>query len=112
VQAKAGDASIESTGYRISQTTGWRAISPTRSDDAQLDHLPGLASLSRLQRDPEVEGLVATRRANLETVGMFAEKSSPQRRDRLLRVGVDGFSSMTFDQQLAVWVMTGGWWHG
>ena len=44
---------------------------------------------------------------------MFAENevTSPAR-SFLLRVGVGGFSAMTLDQQLAVWVMTGGWWRG
>jgi integrase len=60
--------------------------------------------VSRLQRDPRVEVLVAAYRADLEAAGMFAENevTSPAR-SFLLRVGVDGFSSMTLDQQLAVW---------
>jgi len=60
--------------------------------------------VSRLARDPNVEGLVAAYRADLEAAGMFAENevTSPAR-SFLLRVGPDGFSAMTLDQQLAVW---------
>ena len=60
--------------------------------------------MSRLERDPHVEELVAAYRADLEAAGMFAESevTSPAR-SFLLRVGVDGFSAMTLDQQLAVW---------
>ena len=60
--------------------------------------------MSRLERDPEVEVLVAAYRADLEAAGMFAENevTSPAR-SFLLRVGPDGFSAMTLDQQLAVW---------
>jgi integrase len=60
--------------------------------------------VSRLERDPRVEVLVAAYRADLEAAGMFAENevTSPAR-SFLLRVGVDGFSAMTLDQQLAVW---------
>jgi hypothetical protein len=60
--------------------------------------------VSRLARDPEVEALVCAYRADLEAAGMFAENEviSPAR-SFLLRVGVDGFSAMTLDQQLAVW---------
>jgi hypothetical protein len=60
--------------------------------------------VSRLERDPHVEELVAAYRADLEAAGMFAqnEVTSPAR-SFLLRVGVDGFSAMTLDQQLAVW---------
>jgi hypothetical protein len=59
--------------------------------------------VSRLERDPQVEALVAAYRADLEAAGMFAENevTSPAR-SFLLRVGVDGFSAMTLDQQLAV----------
>ena len=60
--------------------------------------------MSRLQRDPHVEELVAAYRADLEEAGMFAENevTSPAR-SFLLRVGVDGWSAMTLDQQLAIW---------
>ncbi len=60
--------------------------------------------MSRLDRDPHVEVLVAAYRADLEAAGMFAENevTSPAR-SFLLRVGVDGWSAMTLDQQLAVW---------
>jgi integrase len=60
--------------------------------------------VSRLERDPHVEVLVAAYRADLEDAGMFAENevTSPAR-SFLLRVGPDGFSAMTLDQQLAVW---------
>ena len=59
--------------------------------------------MSRLERDPDVEALVAAYRADLQVAGMFAENevTSPAR-SFLLRVGVDGFSAMTLDQQLAV----------
>jgi integrase len=59
--------------------------------------------VSRLERDPQVEVLVAAYRADLEAAGMFAENevTSPAR-SFLLRVGVYGFSAMTLDQQLAV----------
>ena len=59
--------------------------------------------MSRLARDPRVEALVAAYRADLEAAGMFAENevTSPAR-SFLLRVGPDGFSAMTLDQQLAV----------
>jgi hypothetical protein len=59
--------------------------------------------VSRLERDSEVEVLVAAYRADLEAAGMFAENevTSPAR-SFLLRVGVDGWSAMTLDQQLAV----------
>ena len=59
--------------------------------------------MSRLERDPEVERLVCAYRADLEAAGMFAENevTSPAR-SFLLRVGVDGFSAMTLDQQLAI----------
>ena len=60
--------------------------------------------MSRLARDPHVEQLVCAYRADLEAAGMFAENevTSPAR-SFLLRVGVDGWSKMTLDQQLAVW---------
>ena len=60
--------------------------------------------MSRLARDPHVEELVAAYRADLQAAGMFAENEviSPAR-SFLLRVGPDGFSAMTLDQQLAVW---------
>ncbi len=60
--------------------------------------------MSRLERDPHVEELVAAYRADLEAAGMFAsnEVTSPARAF-LLRVGVEGWSAMTVDQQLAVW---------
>ena len=69
--------------------------------------------MSRLARDPQVEALVCAYRADLERSGMFAENevTSPAR-SFLLRVGLDGFSAMGLDQQLAVWAMTGGWWRG
>lgn len=59
--------------------------------------------MTRLARDPRVENLVAAYRADLEAGGMFAENevTSPAR-SFLLRVGPDGFSAMTLDQQLAV----------
>ena len=59
--------------------------------------------MSRLARDSQVEALVAAYRADLEAAGMFAENevTSPAR-SFLLRVGVDGWSAMTLDQQLAV----------
>ena len=59
--------------------------------------------MSRLARDPRVEALVAAYRADLEAAGMFAENevTSPAR-SFLLRVGTDGWSAMTLDQQLAV----------
>jgi integrase len=60
--------------------------------------------VSRLERDPHVEELVAAYRGDLENAGMFAENevTSPAR-SFLLRVGRDGWSAMTLDQQLAVW---------
>jgi integrase len=60
--------------------------------------------VSRLERDPNVEVLVAAYRADLQAAGMFAENevTSPAR-SFLLRVGPDGFAAMTLDQQLAVW---------
>jgi hypothetical protein len=60
--------------------------------------------VSRLERDPQVEELVAAYRTDLDDAGMFAENevTSPAR-SFLLRVGVDGWSAMTLDQQLAVW---------
>jgi len=69
--------------------------------------------VSRLARDPNVEELLAAYRADLVAAGMFAENevTSPAR-SFLLRVGPDGFAAMTLDQQLAVWVMTAGWWRG
>jgi integrase len=59
--------------------------------------------VSRLARDPDVEALVDAYRADLQAAGMFAanEVTSPAR-SFLLRVGVDGFATMTLDQQLAV----------
>ena len=59
--------------------------------------------MSRLARDPQVEALVCAYRADLERSGMFAENevTSPAR-SFLLRVGLDGFSAMGLDQQLAV----------
>jgi integrase/recombinase XerD len=60
--------------------------------------------VSRLERNPDVETLVCAYRADLEAAGMFAENevTSPAR-SFLLRVGVEGFSAMTLDQQLALW---------
>jgi hypothetical protein len=60
--------------------------------------------VSRLERDPHVEELVAAYRTDLKAAGMFAENevTSPAR-SFLLRVGPDGFSAMTVDQQLALW---------
>jgi integrase len=59
--------------------------------------------VSRLERDPQVEALVCAYRADLEGAGMFAENEvTLPARSFLLRVGVDGFSAMTLDQQLAV----------
>lgn len=59
--------------------------------------------MSRLQRDPQVEALVAAYRADLEDAGMFArnEVTSPARAF-LLRVGVDGWTRMSLEQQLAI----------
>ncbi len=59
--------------------------------------------MSRLEHDPQVEALVATYRAELEDNGMFAENevTSPAR-SFLLRVGVDGWSRMSLEQQLAI----------
>jgi hypothetical protein len=59
--------------------------------------------MSRLARDPDVEALVDAYRADLQAAGMFAENeiTSPAR-SFLLRVGSDGWSAMTLDQQLAV----------
>jgi hypothetical protein len=59
--------------------------------------------VSRLQRDPRVEALVAAYRADLEDAGMFAENevTSPARAF-LLRVGAEGWSCMSLDEQLAI----------
>lgn len=59
--------------------------------------------MSRLERDPQVEALVDEYRADLEAAGMFAknEVTSPAR-SFLLRVGVDGWSRMSVDEQLAI----------
>ncbi len=59
--------------------------------------------MSRLARDPHVEALVCAYRTDLERSGMFAENEviSPAR-SFLLRVGLNGFSAMGLDQQLAV----------
>jgi hypothetical protein len=59
--------------------------------------------VSRLARDPQVEALVAAYRADLEAAGQYARKevTSPARAF-LLRIGVDGWASLSLDQQLAV----------
>jgi integrase len=59
--------------------------------------------VSRLARDPQVEALVAAYRADLEDAGMFArnEVTSPARAF-LLRVGVDGWTCLSLEQQLAI----------
>ena len=59
--------------------------------------------MSRRERDPQVEALVSAYRADLEDAGMFArnEVTSPAR-SFLLRVGLQGWASMTLDQQLAI----------
>jgi integrase len=59
--------------------------------------------VSRLQRDPQVEALVAAYRADLEAAGQFAENEviSPARAF-LLRVGVAGWPGLSLEQQLAV----------
>ncbi|MCA1679558.1 MAG: site-specific integrase [Actinobacteria bacterium] len=59
--------------------------------------------MSRLRRDPQVEALVAAYRADLEAAGQYAKKevTSPAR-SFLLRVGVEGWSSMPLDEQLAI----------
>jgi integrase len=74
--------------------------------------------VSRLERDPEVEALVAAYRADLEATGQFAENevTSPAR-SFLLRVGVEGWSRLSLaeqcslsghDSRLVLWlIMTG-----
>jgi integrase len=59
--------------------------------------------VSRLERDPQVEALVAAYRDGLQDAGMFAENevTSPAR-SFLLRVGCEGWSSMSLEQQLAI----------
>ncbi len=59
--------------------------------------------MSRLERDPQIEALVAAYCADLEDAGMFAENevTSPAR-SFLLRVGLQGWASMTLEQQLAI----------
>jgi len=59
--------------------------------------------VSRLERDPQIEELVAAYCADLEDAGMFAENevTSPAR-SFLLRVGLQGWASMTLEQQLAI----------
>ena len=59
--------------------------------------------MSRLERDPQVEALVAAYRDGLQDAGMFAENevTSPAR-SFLLRVGCEGWSSMSLEQQLAI----------
>jgi integrase len=59
--------------------------------------------VSRLARDPQVEVVVSAYRAALEVAGQFAENevTSPARAF-LLRVGVDGWSGLSLEQQLAV----------
>jgi hypothetical protein len=56
-----------------------------------------------LERDPQVEALVAAYRDGLRDAGMFAENevTSPAR-SFLLRVGCEGWSSMSLEQQLAI----------
>ena len=108
VQAQAGHASIESTRIYLHLANDWLAreyLAAAEAIDAQLDPLAGKRGVvSRLHRDPEVEVLVAAYRADLQAAGMFAENevTSPAR-SFLLRVGPDGFTAMTLDQQLAVW---------
>ena len=107
VQAQAGHASIESTRIYLHLANDWLAreyLAAAEAIDAQLDPLAARARVvSRLARDPQVEALVAAYRADLEAAGMFAENevTSPAR-SFLLRVGPDGWSAMTLDQQLAV----------
>jgi integrase len=59
--------------------------------------------VSRLRRDPEVEALVGAYRADLVATGQFAENevTSPAR-SFLLRVGVDGWSRLSLDQQCSI----------
>jgi integrase len=58
--------------------------------------------VSRLERDPQVEALVAAYRADLEDAGQYAKKevTSPAR-SFLLRVGVEGWARLSLDEQLA-----------
>jgi hypothetical protein len=58
--------------------------------------------VSRLKRDPRVEAIVAAYRADLEAAGQFAknEVTSPARAF-LTRVGIEGWSRMSLDEQLA-----------
>ncbi|MGO9974929.1 MAG: tyrosine-type recombinase/integrase [Solirubrobacteraceae bacterium] len=59
--------------------------------------------MSRLQRDPEVEALIAAYRADLEVSGKFAGNPmiSPAR-SFLLRVGVEGFSRLSLSEQCSI----------
>jgi integrase len=59
--------------------------------------------VSRLERDPQVEALVAAYRADLEAAEQYAKKevTSPAR-SFLLRVGVEGWSHLSLDEQLAI----------
>jgi len=59
--------------------------------------------MSRDRRDPQVEALVAAYRADLEAAGQYAKNpvTSPARAF-LTRVGVEGWSRMSLDEQLAI----------
>jgi hypothetical protein len=58
---------------------------------------------SRLKRDPQVEALVAAHRADLKPAGQYAESevTSPAR-SFLLRVGVEGWSRLSLDEQCSI----------
>ena len=59
--------------------------------------------MSRLPRDPQVEALVAVYRADLEDAGQYArnEVIAPARAFLLRLGGVDGWSRLSLDEQLA-----------
>ena len=69
VQAQAGHASIESTRIYLHLANDWLAreyLAAAEAIDAQLDPLAaGARVVSRLERDPQVEELVAAYRADL-----------------------------------------------
>ena len=104
VQAQAGHASIESTRIYLHLSNDWLAgeyLAAAEAIDAQSTRSPGSS-----RREPRARpaGRGAGRRVSLRSAGrrQFAENevTSPAR-SFLLRVGREGWSAMSLEQQLA-----------
>ncbi len=114
VQAQAGHASIESTRIYLHLANDWlaREYLGRRGGDrrAARSARRGARVVSRLERDPQVEALVAAYRAELEDAGMFAENevTSPAR-SFLLRVGVRAGRRCRLISSWRSRAMTVGW---